>query len=136
MGSRQRLSSRARSRAWADEGLGMKRGAAKSVGAGHAARPRRPRRGEGLHERLVEIVEVREILAAVVLGFAENIIFDQIENDVAEVGAARDAPLVQHGFGQRAVLLERVGADALQELGARDVLRFASALGGFSLGFL
>src|SRR5689334_21653909 len=97
------LSSKARSRGRADIFLGMKGGPVRSGGAGLAARTAGRGGLEVLHERLVEIVDVCKILAAVDLGFAEDIIFDQIEDDVAEIGAAADAPGGEDGLGHRAV---------------------------------
>src|SRR5258708_17588027 len=111
----------------------MKEGTVRSGGAGMTARATRRSGLERLHERLVEIVDVRKILTPVGLGFAEDIVFDQIEDDVAEVGAAADAPGGEHGLGERAVLLQRVRADALEELGPGHMLRLAGALRVFAL---
>ena len=100
-----------------------------SGGGGQAAATApRARRREGLHERLVEVVDVREVLSAIAVGFAEDIIFDQIEDDVAEVRTAADAPGGEHGLGERTVLLQGIRADAFKEFGPGHMLRLAGAL--------
>src|SRR5258708_37911287 len=103
----------------------MKEGTVRSGGAGMTARATRRSGLERLHERLVEIVNVRKILAAVGLGFAEDIVFDQIEDDVAEVGAAADAPGGEDGLGQRARLLQGLGAGAFEEVRPGPMLAVA-----------
>ena len=77
---------------------------------------------ERLHERVFKTVDLGEILAPVVLGFAENFVFNQIENDFAKIRAPTHSPRLEDGFGQRSKLFERVCAQSLQQLAARHML--------------
>jgi hypothetical protein len=85
------------------------------------------RRPERLHERLVEIVDIGEILASVAVGLAEDPVLDQIEDDFAEIRAPVHAPGFEHGLGERAKLIERVGAQSFQQFAAGYMLRLLGA---------
>src|SRR5262245_28265678 len=61
------------------------------------------------HERLIEIVDVREVLPSVILGLRKDVILDQIEHDIAEIAAPGDAPSIQDGLCQGAKLVQSVG---------------------------
>lgn len=77
-----------------------------------------------LHKRVFKRIDIRKILAAVAIGFTENVILDQIENHVAKVTAGLDAPGVHDGFGHGPKLLQRVIAQPHQEFGTGHVERF------------
>ena len=61
---------------------------------------------EPLLEGLVEIVNVVEIFAAVAGGLAHLTDGNEVEDDLAEIARAADAPVVQHRLGHVAVLVE------------------------------
>jgi len=82
-------------------------------------------RGNGLEwedECLVEIVAVAELIERVGIVFAEDLLADHVEDDVAEVLAGIDVPVMENGEDHRAEFLEGEKADAIEELSGGNVL--------------
>ncbi len=75
----------------------------------------------GLGKDLFEIIHAGEVLAPVALGFPEDVVLNQVEDDLPEILRALHAPVREEGERHRAVLFQRVFADALQQFAARDV---------------
>lgn len=83
----------------------------------------------GDNEGVVEGVAAFEVVDRIRLRFPEDADVDQIENHLPEVLAAVNAPELQDGGHHRTELLERVLADAFEELLAGNVTgRFPGAL--------
>src|ERR1043166_5655889 len=80
-------------------------------------------RKERFAKRLVEFVAALEIVAAVLLGLREERVLHHVENKLAKILAAANAPRLEHRHRHRAVLLERELADAGEQLLAADVAR-------------
>lgn len=74
-------------------------------------------------EGLVKIVGALEIVAAVLFGLAEHTatMFDEVEDDFAEVFAAANTPFVKDEQGHGPERTKRVIANALKKLLACDV---------------
>src|SRR5664280_72826 len=85
-----------------------------SHGLGGGARPVLVRRTERLHEGLVELIDIGEILAAVALSLAEDPVLDQTEDDLSKIRTPMHAPGFEHGLGERTELIERVNAQPLE----------------------
>ena len=81
----------------------------------------------------VEVVNVVEILAAVLGRLPHPPNANQVEDDLAEIAGGVDSPIIQHRLGHIAVLLQGEGADGLAQLLARHV-PLADAF--FALAFL
>jgi hypothetical protein len=75
----------------------------------------------GAAEGLVEVVTGGEILPAILIGFPEFALFDEIEDEFTEVGAGTDAPFIEDEDGHGSVFLEGELADAFEEFGYGDV---------------
>lgn len=78
-------------------------------------------RQKRLLKRGVKRVSRREILLLVLLGFAEDAILDQVEDDLSKILAPAHAPRLQHGLGERAKLLKGVHPQPIQQLLSGDV---------------
>lgn len=80
-------------------------------------------RQKGLPEDDVEIIAGPEIFATILFGFAEHALaeVDEVEDDVAEVGAGADAPFAQGKEAHGAEGAQGVETDAFQELLSGDV---------------
>src|SRR5713226_1968340 len=87
------------------------------------------RRQEWLNESFLEIVAALEIGAAVLIGLFQEIAFDHVEDDFAEIFAGAHAPFVENGERHRAELLQGAGADAAEQFLAADVPRLLLAAG-------
>ena len=109
----------------------MKEGRKAMVGClGRSKRPAPFADGrEWFHKGLIEIVDLGKVLPAVILGFAKDVIFDKIENDIPKVAAAADPPAVEHGLGQRPILIEGKGADPVQKFRPGHMLGLFRTLG-------
>jgi hypothetical protein len=104
--------------------------------ANRAASTAGTRGGKGFHKRLIKVIDIAEVLPAIILGFAEYIVLDQIEYDVTEVGTPKNTPIIQYCFCQRSILINGIGSDSVQQFTPCHVLGFSCALGGFPLQFL
>ena len=82
------------------------------------------RRGEGFFEG-VDFVEVVEGIGVL---FSEDSVFDEEEDDLADVAALGDTPVIEEGGGHGAVFLDDIVAEALQEFLSADVALFAIGL--------
>src|SRR6185436_12464702 len=72
-------------------------------------------------EGIIKIVAALEILARIVLCLREQVALHQVEDKFAKVLASPHPPFLQDRQRHRAKLLEREGADALQQFLAADV---------------
>ncbi len=79
---------------------------------------------KSVSQAVVEIENVVEIFAAVVVGFLHLTNIDQVEDDLTKVAGRVNTPLVEHVLREHAVLLHGVLADGFAELLAGDVLLF------------
>src|SRR5712692_1380781 len=84
---------------------------------------------ERLDESFLEIVAALEIGAAVLIGLFQEIAFDHVEDNFAEIFAGAHAPFVENGERHRAELQQGVGAEAAQQFLAADVPRLLLAAG-------
>jgi len=89
------------------------------------------RRKKGLHEGVIERIDIAKILAPVVLGLTKDIILDEVEHEVAKIGTMGDAPRIEHGFGQRAILVQSINTQSIQKLRTGDMLAALGSLGIF-----
>jgi tetratricopeptide (TPR) repeat protein len=88
---------------------------------------------KGRDERVVKRVSAPEIVDGVRFRLSENADRNQIEDHLAEVVAAADAPILKDRRHHRAELLQRVETDAFEELLAGDVAGWAAFAGLFAL---
>ena len=79
------------------------------------------RRPVRLDEGVLKTVSPPEILDGIAVGLPKLARLDQVEDDVADVLAGTDPPVVQHRHHHRAVLFQRVLPQAVEQLRARDV---------------
>ena len=79
------------------------------------------RREEGLAEGVVESVAAFEIVTVAGVGLALAMVRDHVEDDLAEILAAVDAPFGQHGGGHRPVGFQGVTAQAVEQLRGADI---------------
>ena len=84
-------------------------------------------------ERVVKRVGAPEIVEGVRLGLPEDAHRDQIEDHLAEVVATANAPIFEDRRHQRAKLLQRVEADAFEQLLAGDMTALAAFASLFAL---
>src|SRR5258708_25367954 len=84
---------------------------------------------ERLDESFLEIVAALEIGAAVLVGLFQEIAFDHVEDNFAEIFAGAHAPLVENGERHRAKLLQGVGAEAAQQFLSAHWPRFLLSAG-------
>src|ERR1017187_3560384 len=89
---------------------------------------------EGLAERLVKIIAMLKVRAAVFVGFCQPLHLDHVKDDFAEVLAGMNPPFFEHRHGHRPELLQRILADAAQQFLARDMAN--PATGVFADGLL
>jgi hypothetical protein len=85
----------------------------------------------GSDKRLVKIVATAEVVDGISLGFSENAFADEIVDHLPEIFAAADAPVAEDRQHHRAIHLQRILPDSLEELLAADVA--AAFLGFFAL---
>ena len=83
------------------------------------------------HEGRVEIVAAAEVLDGIGVGLSEDPFADEIVDHLAEILAAAHAPIAEDRRHHGAVFLQRILADALEQLLAGDVV--AAFLGLFAL---
>src|SRR5262245_20337355 len=74
-------------------------------------------------KRLVEVIDVVEILASIAIGLRHFADPDQVIDDLAEVARRADAPICKHQLGHQAELVGREAAQRLAEILAGDVSR-------------
>ena len=74
-------------------------------------------------ERIGELITARKVLDAVLVRFAEHFTLDQIKDDIPEISAFLDPPMLQNGSSHGPVLIDRKESNALQELGPRKMVR-------------
>ena len=95
---------------------------------------------KGLTERELEVVAGLEVFASVLIRLAEHAlaVFDQVEHDIAEVGAGMNPPLLEREEGHGSEGFEGVESNPLEQLLAGDVAigDFAAGAGGFMDGLL
>ena len=75
-----------------------------------------------LAERFDEIVASFEIVSTVLLGRAEQTVFDHIKNDLTKILAAAHAPFLKHRHGHRPILAKSVLAQCFKQLLACHVI--------------
>ena len=74
-------------------------------------------------ESLVERVAALEVVDGILVRFSKNAGFDEVEDHFTEILAARDAPIGENRGHHRAEFLQRVLAQAVEQLRAGDVGR-------------
>lgn len=89
----------------------------------------------------MKIKALPKFFPCILLGHGEQAVFDHFKNDFAEIFAGLNAPGIEDHHGHGAVFVEGVLADAVEELGDRDVVlaelfNEARFLARFDLGFL
>jgi hypothetical protein len=84
-----------------------------------------------LTERGLEVIAGFEVLAAILIRFAEHAlaVFDQIEHDLSEIRARTNAPLPESEKGHGPEGVEGVAPNSFEELLSGDV-----AIGDFAFG--
>lgn len=76
---------------------------------------------ERLDESFGEIVATQKIFYGILVGLAQEAFVDEIEDDVSKVHAAIDSPFREYALGDRTIFVERILADAFEQLLAADV---------------
>src|SRR5881392_2517131 len=72
-------------------------------------------------EHLEKIVAILKVLARILRGLGQEIALDHVEDQLAEILAALDAPFIEHHLRHGAELLQGVLADAHQQFLASHV---------------
>ncbi len=83
---------------------------------------------EGPGKGRLKIIDLIEVFQAVGFRFTEDPVFDEVEDDLAEIRGGMDSPGFEKGAGHGAVLIESVLADTLAEFAAGDVALSATLL--------
>jgi len=74
------------------------------------------------------------MVAAVGVGFALAMVGDHVEDDLAEIFAAVNAPFGQNGDGHRPVGFQGVTAQAVEQLGGADIADLVSGTAAGAAG--
>jgi hypothetical protein len=91
---------------------------------------------KGFHEGVLELKDLLEVLAAVLVGLREHIVFDEVEDDLPEVGTAVNTPGVEDRLRQRSELVKGVDAESVEQFRSRNVPGTPHARGVPFLEFL
>ena len=84
-------------------------------------RSRRFFRGEGSHKDLFKIINVLEMFDRILLGLPEYASADEIKDDVPDVLAGMDSPVIEDGYHHRSEFLESVPSHTVEQLWPRYV---------------
>lgn len=77
---------------------------------------------ERLHESIVEIIDIAEILTFILVRLAEDVVINKVKHNISKVGTTADTPLVQNQLGHRSILFQGVVSQTVEKLGATDML--------------